>query len=882
MDESERPQLPHGDEQRNFADMSAPRPPDDRHPRPRSRGASDPNNGLAAPSARKDNWDPTKKPGKAQRSRPEGDDLREEYPRGGSRGFERGAAASNDARDDDLRALGFEPEPRKPVRTKTTRSRPMGGNDRERTWDTWDDDEFGRPARQDDLGFSAHESPPVEDNWQRESWSPPVDRSPLEREARPGRRRGDTGNRPDRAGKGASWSDTFSFAVADLRQTTQQLASDGKERLLSTKRGRMVAAVLCAALLLCVASTLGTAIFGFAEYQHVLGEAKAGIGHLDNAKAAFKQLGTNPFNSQNIEQARSELLASETDFLQVNSDLHVFPGALTTVPSLGAKLDAAFHVVPIAIEATQAGVAACDILAILSARLKDPLNSGGSGVTPADMVNINTYFAVIDNQFGTIVSQVQSLPASAASLDPRLGSLLATVRTNLPKIVQGEQDARAVITALPSLIGVGQPSTYMLEVLDSTELRPGGGFLGNYGYLTLSGGRMSGIHMQDVDLLDNSAKYGGQVIPIPPQYNWFSTYTRWGYRDSNLDADFPTSARNGLQLYYQEGGAGQFQGVIAITPWLIQNALKLTGNVTLPEYSPAVTVTPDNLIDEIHQHQLGGTAGPDNQYDPACGSSYRKCFTAYLFKHFLAQAKTSLTNNFGKFGKLMIDSFHSKDIQIYFTKPSVESVIEHYHLGSTIEAPTTGDSMYIVDANINGDKANSQISYNVTDQVKIDTSGTATHHLVMTYTWPDTPSNRVNAFQAGPTLLYVDFLRVYVPPGATLTNKDGYGVDYPTTKSFGREVFAGYLDVPIGTTGTVTLDWSVPHAAIHTGSVWYYPYLVQKQGGVTKPTDIEVSLPSCSAVVGLKGFVTPSAHVASFKPAGGQTRDENLEVDYTC
>lgn len=882
MDENGRPGAAREDDQRNYADMSAPRRPDDRRSRPvppREGSGSDPNNGRAAPSSGgRVDWDPTKKPGQAQRASSERDDANGRGRRGGgntarARDGRPGSGVDRDAGYADADGLS----PRKPVRAAVARTRPVYDGADERTWGSWDDDVMGHPSESDDLGLRDHESLGIADEWEPEAWSPPGGA------AGAGRRGGGRDRRRTarEEGKAASWSDTFSFAVADLRQTTHQLASDGKKRLLSTRRGRLIAAILCASILMVAASSIGTAIFGYAQYRHVLTEAKAGIADLESAKAALKDLGSNPFNSTNIAQARADLLSSETAFQKVNNDLHVFPSALTAVPVLGPKLNAAFKVVPIAVDATQAGVAACDILTILSSRLKDPLNSGGSGVTPADMVNINTYFAVIDSHFSSIVSRVNALPPNAASLDPRLGKLLDTVRVNMPKVIQGEQDARAIITALPSLIGVGQPSTYMLEVLDSTELRPGGGFLGNYGYLALSGGRMSGIHMQDVDLLDNNFKYGGGYIPIPPQYSWYTGFYSWGYRDSNLDADFPTSAQNGLNLYYKEGGTQQFQGVIAITPWLIKNALALTGNITLPEYTPAVTVTPDNLIDEIHQHQLGGGAGPDNVYDPVCGSSYRKCFTAYLFKHFLAQAKTSLTSKFGAFGKLLIDSFHSKDIQIFINKPPVEAVLEHYHVASTIDAPPTGDSLFIVDANVNGNKANSQITYNVTDQVKIDASGMATHHLVMSYYWPDTPSNRVNAFQFGPVLLYVDYLRVYVPPGANFTSQTGWQQN-GTTKEFGREAVGGYMDVYIGQTGTVTLDWTVPHAATHDASGWHFDYLVQKQGGVTKPTDIEVALPSCASVFGLKGFVTPNAHLASFKPAGGLTRDENLAVDYTC
>lgn len=671
---------------------------------------------------------------------------------------------------------------------------------------------------------------------------------------------------------------------------TMVISTQQKKRrfqLPTSRRGRIISAVVIAALLVLSLNALGNGVLTIVQYERSLTEAKAALAQLNIAKASFKTLSADPFSATAISQATSSLQAAHDDFVQMNAALQGFPSGLTLTPIVGQKLAAAQHVAPIAVEATQVGVLLVNILGILSAHMKNPLSASGAGVSTADIATIDSDFAQVDGLFPTIVQQIQTLPSDAASLDSHLGPLLATVQQNMPKIIQGEQDAKAVIAALPLLLGVGKPTNYMLQVLDSTELRPGGGFIGNYGSLTLSGGRMpatNGIHIEDVDLLDNGEKYlHTVVIPIPPQYSWFTTggVTSWSFRDSNLDANFPTSAQNGEQNYVKEGGDMPFQGVIAITPWLIQNALQLTGPITLTEYSPPEVVSASNLIDQIHAHQLSSGAGPDNQYDPACGSSYRKCFTAFLFKEFLSVAKQKMATNFSAFGKLLVNAFRSKDIQVYFNQPAVEAALIHNHLASTIEAPTQGDSQFIVDANIGANKANNQIKYSVQDQVTLDSSGTATHHLVMTYVWPDTQYNRDNLFpNPADTYFYQDYLRVYVPPSASLTAQSGWYAQ-PTTTAFGRKVFIGYLDFNIGETGTVSLTWTVPHAATHDASGWHYTDLVQKQSGVTKSYDVEVTLPACAHVFGaLQGFITPTAHLASYK--ANLPSDESLAVNYTC
>ncbi len=119
-----------------------------------------------------------------------------------------------------------------------------------------------------------------------------------------------------------------------------------------------------------------------------------------------------------------------------------------------------------------------------------------------------------------------------------------------------------------------------------------------------------------------------------------------------------------------------------------------------------------------------------------------------------------------KFLQLMISSLHSKDLQIYLNSNTAEHLLQTYHLDASIQSPI-GDSLFVVDANIGGDKANSLISNTLDDQVTIDTQGNAIHHTTISYAWKT----------HGPVYgspLYKDYVRVYIPPHSILQKQDGW------------------------------------------------------------------------------------------------------------
>ena len=658
--------------------------------------------------------------------------------------------------------------------------------------------------------------------------------------------------------------------VVDNRQVGGRQSIKARRR--KVKKLYIVAGIL---VLFCTVGSIFS-VFAYktysAKYYRDVSLAQQGIQHLRAGMTLLETVPRSPFNAPAVQTARREFSSASTVFAQLDGDLQSLPGVSTSLPVYGARLGAALHLLPIAIEASQMGTVACDTLDLLIARLQDPLHSQVQGLTMADLAELGKNVHLITATLNRITDQVNRLQPSDLQLDPRLRAFVDTFRRDGPTLQAWLGEAEQLLPVAPSLLGIGAPANYLIEVLDSTELRPGGGFIGNYGIATFSGGRLSAARITDVDLLDRPFEAAGHVIPYPAAYTWFDLAPGgWSFRDSNLDADFPTAARYGELTYKEEGGDVPVQGVIAMSPTLIERALTITGPIDVPEYHQ--TVTAQNLIALIHYYQLGaGTQGTDTTPAPGGHSSERKRFTELLAENFLARVRQLPSPALGKFLQLMGSSVRSKDLQVYFNSSTAEHLLQRYGLDAAIQSPAA-DSLFVVDANIAGNKANNFITYTLNDRVTIDSGGNALHHTTISYTWTKPGDVYGRPF-------YRDYVRVYVPPGGKLQTQGGWE-PRGTSEAFGREVWAGLFTLPFGQSGTITLNWEAPGAASKGAGGWHYQYLIQRQAGVQWTLHVQVNLPPCAAVINKWGglaFNSPQG-AALTQPLDG---DINLGVDYAC
>jgi hypothetical protein len=661
-------------------------------------------------------------------------------------------------------------------------------------------------------------------------------------------------------------------------QPTLKIKAHTSRRLRRTTKRRWC--VFLSVLLLIVISGSILSVVGYNRYhgmyQRDTSLARLGMQHIQRVDTLLLTLSHSPFDAQVVAQIQQELMRARTNFAQLQRDMASLPPGTMAIPVYGARIGAVVHVLAMTQSLIQAGLTGCSILNLLIARLHDPLNPHAQGITPADLSTISRELQSIQTDLANADIQLAQVQPGDVQFNAQLSKAVAELHTFMPEALTWLQTIEQALPVLPTLLGVGTPTNYLIEVLDSTELRPGGGFIGNYGYATLSGGRLVDAHITDVDLLDRPFEAAGNTIAVPAQYKWFNEILGpggWSLRDSDLDADFPTSAHYALTNYKLEGGTPSVQGVIAITPTFMQQIMQITGPIAVPEYGD--TVTAQNLIALIHYHQLGGPAageGSDLIPSPDGYSSLRKRFTAILAQNLLTRVRQLAPTEAAKFMQVLINGVRTKDVQLYFTAPAAEKLLTLAQVDDTIRSPS-GDSLMVVDANLSPNKANSFITSTINDQVTINTQGQVMHHMTLTYAWTLPGQNYGNP-------IYRDYVQVYVPPESQLQAQQGWQ-PYGTTSAHGRKVFTGFFTLTFGETHSITLDWLETGVVAHDRNGWHYQYLLQRQAGILRAVQVHITLPVCASGI---VFSRPmlQEHQKTLVLNEDLTQDTTLAVQYDC
>ena len=660
--------------------------------------------------------------------------------------------------------------------------------------------------------------------------------------------------------------------VPVLRRKKRRLSTSGKAHGKSSKRkARRTTVLVCALLLLClIGSTIAT--IGYqaynAEYQKEVNVAQIGLKHLQVAASLMQSWSKKPLDLSLITSARHEFTTASTVFAQLNSDLQSFSGIGASIPGLSTRLKTAFRIVAVATKISFAGISGCNALGVIISRFHQPLGLG-SGLTTADITALGEDIHQIETDVHQATAQVNALQPEDLQFDARIGKAVFAFHQYLPSLQALLNETDQLLPILPSLLGVSTPAFYLVEILDPTNLRPGGGAIKDYGFATFIGGRLSAAHITDVNLLDTNSIATGHTLSLPPVYNWFDpTSTNWNLRDSNLDADFPTAANYAEQNYNSEGGRVALQGVVALTPTLIAQALTITGPINIPELHE--TVNAQNLIDLLHYYQSGPGKRGSVLLSPEGPPTASRYFTELLAQHFLARIQQLPSSVYPKLIQLFISSLHTKDLQIYFNASPAENVLQFFHVDATIP-PSTDDNFFVVDTNVATDTANQFITSTLDDQVSIDSNGNATHHASIRYAW----LKNGNVYGSP---LYRDYTRIYVPIGSSLQEQQGWQPSGPS-QAFNREVWAGSFTLSYGQTRTVTLTWTEKGIAKNDAAGWHYQYLVQKQAGSSWNLNVEITLPAC-VVSHTSGGVISQGQTAVFNHS--LTEDTKLRVDYIC
>jgi len=671
---------------------------------------------------------------------------------------------------------------------------------------------------------------------------------------------------------------------------------------------RTVASAVVAALLFVVVLPVGTGLAAYSTYNTIRGVALDGVNSLLTVKSLFPVSKGNLFaalDTAKLQQARSEFRKAESDFVQLQQLVNR-PDIQSTLeqfaPQYTNQLGMAQHLVQVGIDVSRMGDEVIGV-ALLGASVlhSSPLASGSTKplITAIDVANaegVMVHALYYVNDIRAQISQVsiKDLPISDVQ-KKELASMLALLPKAQGMIVQGQ----GLIEIVSWLLGVGQPRRFLVQTMDRAELRPSGGFTGQYAVLQIQDGRMAPFSLQDVTELDyagNGMELGRQA---PPEYRRWMNFGFWGLRDANLSGDYPTSARLGMQVFQEEGG-GPVDGDISFTPTFISHILDVTGPIKVPQYNE--TITSRNLEDKLHYYQQNPVAiALQREKSGTNNAATRKTFTNLLGKLLLDKVRHLQVKQFMTLMQNATKDIQSRDLEIYFTNPLAETWLVQHGYSGAMDTFTKQDGFMVVQANISISKASQYVHTTEQDNIVLDTQGGATHTLTITLDYK----------QTGPVYgydTYADYIRVYAPANARLLGGDGFDTGqclsgdrkgtnpcagyngyfpdngrycpdgnyslgksgYVFYNSFsnwpidslgpptaltsdlpGRAMWGGLTLTPKNCISTITLQWYVPHEVKHIAGQSPYSILVQKQGGYIPTVQITVDT---SVIKGLKPF----------------------------
>jgi len=379
------------------------------------------------------------------------------------------------------------------------------------------------------------------------------------------------------------------------------------------------------------------------------------------------------------------------------------------------------------------------------------------------------------------------------------------------------------LSKAPLLLGYPESKTYLFLLLNNTELRPGGGFIGTYGIVRMADGEIEKFYADDVYALDGPAEAYLKEEPPEPIRRYLRV-PGWFMRDANWSPDFVESAKTVERFYHLEKGKEkEIDAVIGITPTFISKLLEITGPVTVD----GVRFDAANVTDELEFQVERGFYEKNIPYFQRKGIVGR--FGEEMVKMLLATPVSRLPG----IAEAVEKSVEEKHVMAWFKEQALQTFVEAR--GASGRFPIySGDGLMVVDANMAALKTDRVVDRTISYSIRPEGRGFVARAAV-TY--------KNNGRFDWRTTRYRTYTRFYVPPGSEFMKGEGMMADdklndpgrragaADVSEDLGRAVFGAFISVEPGETRTLAVEYRLPESVAAMIRGKEYRLDVRKQPG---------------------------------------------------
>lgn len=321
------------------------------------------------------------------------------------------------------------------------------------------------------------------------------------------------------------------------------------------------------------------------------------------------------------------------------------------------------------------------------------------------------------------------------------------------KISFSPDKVSAIVDVLPEILGFAGKKEYLVLFQNNMELRPGGGFIGSYGLLTLDKGKVLEFSINDVYDADGQLK--GHVEPPFPIRRYLPS-EHWYMRDSNFFADFQKSASSAATFLKLEKDR-VVDGVIGIDVSFVRKLLEVVGPISVSDYNEVVNAENVHMLTQKHAAR-----------DFFPGSSQKKDFLRSLFNALSENLAARSQLPYIQIVAALQDALLQKHILFAFSQSSIQNVFTANGLSSSLwdsredSNDAINDFIGLSEANLGVNKANYFVRRNIQYTAALNSEGNVSGKVIITY---HNTSKTDSTFGGD----YKNYLSVLLPLGVTLS-----------------------------------------------------------------------------------------------------------------
>ncbi|MBU0978924.1 DUF4012 domain-containing protein [Patescibacteria group bacterium] len=376
-----------------------------------------------------------------------------------------------------------------------------------------------------------------------------------------------------------------------------------------------------------------------------------------------------------------------------------------------------------------------------------------------------------------------------------------------------------VASIFEALTNQSPKQQWLILFQNNQELRPTGGFIQAVNLVTLDGGKINSFSGYSSYQIDENLP--GQVVP-PDEIKQHLGENNWYFRDSNWDANFPSSAVKSA-WFVEKSLNTKLDGVLAITPPLLGAMLDVIGPVDLPEFNEVITG--QNLTERLEFHSGVKLVDGANQPD----------YSTLLLNKIMMAIQGLSGDKAGQLATAIGLGLQNQEMLIYPINQSISSALSDLGWMGQLLSPSCPsqfsnqncrvDLIMQVESNVGVNKANAYLDRKIDHQVVLD-GQTASHTRKITFN----NRARTSAWPKGP---YKTYIRFYLPTSAQVDSVwiDGRqlaGSDVVSYIEHQRLVVGVSMVVDVNSRAELLFKYHLPQP-LEKGSA--YLFFDQKQPG---------------------------------------------------